>query len=115
MKKYLLGIFALASAIALSSYTAPKTEIVSFHFLPASGYEQEYENAMRWEVSNFSYECGGIPNDVCILRISEDYLYAYPGGRTSQLAAYLADQGISSSDFMNATHAVEYFTFSMKP
>lgn len=115
MKKHLLGFFAAASAIAFSSFTAPKTEIVSFHFLPPTGTETYYENPMMWEVAASSYQCNGIPNDVCILRISEDYLYTYPGTRPDQLAAYLYDQGISSSDFMNASHAVEYFTISMKP
>ncbi|MRG49004.1 hypothetical protein GFS24_28100 [Chitinophaga sp. SYP-B3965] len=115
MKKHLLGIFAAASAIALSSFTAPKTEVVSFHFLPPNGYELAYENPMFWEVAASSYECNDYPNDVCILRISEDYLYTYPGTRRDQLAAYLADQGVSSTDFSNAGDAVAYFTFSMKP
>lgn len=115
MKKYLLGIIAMASAIAFSSFTTSKTEVVSFHYLLPNGSEQNYENPMRWEVSSFSYECGGMPNDVCLLRISEDYINPYAGTRPQQLAAYLADQGFSSFDFDDATHAVQHFTFTMKP
>jgi hypothetical protein len=115
MKKHLLGFLAAASAIAFSSFTAPRTEIVSFHFLPPNGWESVYKLADRWEVAASSFECTGVPNDVCILRIGEDYLYTYPGTQPQQLAAYLADQGVSCWDYTSATHAVENLTYSMKP
>lgn len=115
MKKYLSGLVAALSAIAFSSFTAPRTEIVSFHFLSPNGYESAYEDAWRWTVASSSWECNGTPNDVCILRIPEDYIYSYSGTQTEQLAAYLTDQGIFSLDFSSASEAVAHFTYSMKP
>lgn len=115
MRKYLLGIFAAASAIALSSFVASKPDVVSFHFLPPNGYESAYEDPTYWEVSSWSWECGGNVNDVCILKISESYLSYYSGTRPEQLAAYLAEQGVTSADFLSASHAVAYFTYTMKP
>lgn len=115
MKKHLLGFLAVAFAIALSSFTASKRDVISFHFIPPNGAEIYYEDPGCWEVSNFSWECNGIPNDVCILKISSDYLYYYSGTQPERLAAFMADQGVGSDDFMSATHAVSVFTYSMKP
>lgn len=115
MKKHLLGFLAMAFAIALSSFTAPQKNIISFHFLPPDGAEIYYEDPDYWEVSNFSWECNGTPNDVCILKISADYLYYYSGTQPERLAAFMADQGVGSSSFINATHAVSVLTYSMKP
>lgn len=115
MKKYLSGIFALVSAIVLSSFTAPASTIVSFHFIPPNGAEYLYEDASRWEVAASSFECMSPENDVCILRIAESKLYGYSGTDTQKLAAYLADQGAGSLDFINATQAVNYYTYSKKP
>lgn len=115
MKKYLSGILAIASAIGLSSFTAPKKDMVSFHYIPANGTESYYESSVRWEVRASHFECTGLGYDVCILRIPEDRLYSYSGTQTQQLAAYLSDQGMASLDYQDATEAVEYLTFNTKP
>jgi len=115
MKNYLLGLCAVVAAIALSSYTAPKTELISFHFIPSNGSEFYYENPARWELAASHYECTDMAADCCILRIPEDKLYYYPGSATEQLAGYLSDQGLGSWDFNSATHAVNQLTFSTKP
>jgi hypothetical protein len=115
MKKYLTGILAAVLAIVLSSYTAPKNDQISFHFIPANGSETTYENPIRWEVAYSSGECTGPENDVCILRIDEGLIYSYSGSPTEQLAAYLHDQGVVSIDFESATHAVSLLTYSKKP
>ena len=115
MKKYLLGLWAVIAAIALSSYTAPTTEMLSFHFIPSNGSEFYYESAIRWEVAASSWECTDMAADCCILRIPEDRIYYYSGSQTEQLAAYLSDQGFGSNDFTSATHAVNQLTFSTKP
>ncbi|SIO49377.1 hypothetical protein [Chitinophaga niabensis] len=115
MKKYLLGLWAVIAAIALSSYNAPTRSMVSFHFIPANGAEIYYESAIRWEEAAFSWECMDMNADCCILRIEEDRLYYYSGTPTQQLAAYLADQGFGSNDYINATDAVISLTYTTKP
>lgn len=114
MKNYLLGLCAAVAAIALSSSTAPKTEMVSFHFIPANGSEFYYESAIRWEVAATHYECEDMETDCCILRIPENDLYYYPGTQTQQLAAYLSNQGWGSWDYSSATDAVNDLTYSTK-
>ncbi len=115
MKNYLLGLCAVAAAIALSANTAPKSELISFHFIPANGAEFYYENASQWELAASHYECDNMGTDCCILRVPEDKLYYYSGSPTQQLAGYLSDQGFGSWDYTSATHAVIYMTYSSKP
>lgn len=115
MKKYILGICALVLAIGFSAFTAPKFALVSFHFIPANGSELTFENGGSWELGATNPECVNPQTDVCILRIDDSKLAPYSGTQPQQLAAYLADQGVGSADYANASVAAAALTILRKP
>lgn len=112
MKKYVLSFLIIIGAIAFSSYGP--TNLVSFHYNLPSGGESFYENSVSWDEMATHIECQNVNTTPCIVRIDQSKLAPYSGTNSQKFAAYLAAQGLTSSDYTSATAAVNSLKVSTK-
>lgn len=95
MKKYLLGLFAVALAIGFSAFTTPianKGKFIDydyFSYSPTVYTEASYETAGSWTFSdnNPGDLCSGANNKPCVVRVDETLISAQTN---TAFATYLA-------------------------
>lgn len=72
MKKYLLGFFAIALAVAFSAFTVSSSKTTDFYYFATTADGSAFANPDQWVTPSTSHLCTGSFGNYCSVQIPDN-------------------------------------------